>query len=610
MVDSKHLFSGTNLRASPWIFGAAAGLLVLIISVFAINNFKREKQFMQDGLTQEGRAVLGLAASASRDSLRRAFMRGEVESSNLLESVQQVIESMGDHPNLTGLYLVDESGKVLAHSNRDSVGDTLQAEALTLLQTQQKNHLREVSRILESDNDAADVFVMMTPFHLVGPRMNQFREAPMMRRMMGRRGPDRFSPEEAERIFDEMERLKMVMVAELDINDLTVVVRKQLIQITILSVVLLLIGVGGILSLMLLQGLRISQTRLARMATFTDVLVSSLPIGLLAIDQDGIIRTCNRSSRDMLELEMETVEGEVARDMLGPRLREQLFVSDSDAGVTQFEINLANLSGPGRSLHVTRVAVAGGGGEKQGTMLLVQDLSQVRKLEADLQRIEKDAAVGRMAAGVAHELRNPLSSIKGLALLLKSRTDQQGGSDNEAAGLLVDEVERLNRSISELLDYARPTQLKKELTVLGELVGKALTLVRADAEAADISITEHYLDNNTALALDRDKLTQVILNLCLNSIQAMGRGGDLSVSTRMVEDAIQLEISDTGEGIAPELLEKVFEPYHTTKSDGTGLGLAMSRKIIEDHGGSIVLEPNEHQGIKAVVSFPLTHGAA
>ena len=210
-MDSKHLFSGRILRASPWIFGAAAGLLVLIISVFAINNFKREKQFMQDGLTQEGRAVLGLAASASRDSLRRAFMRGEVESSNLLESVQQVIESIGDHPNLTGLYLVDESGKVLAHSNRDSVGDTLQAEALTLLQTQQKNHLREVSRILESDNDAADVFVMMTPFHLVGPRMNQFREAPMMRRMMGRRGPDRFSPEEAERIFDEMERLKMVI---------------------------------------------------------------------------------------------------------------------------------------------------------------------------------------------------------------------------------------------------------------------------------------------------------------------------------------------------------------------------------------------------------------
>ena len=256
MVETKRFFPRRILQASPWIFGAAAGLLAMIISVFAINNFKREKQFMQDGLTQEGRAVLGLVASASRDSLKRAFMRGEVESSNLLESVQQVIESMADHPNLTGLYLVDENGRILAHSDGEYIGETLQPGALALLNTLQQENLPEVSRILESGDGSSDVFVMMTPFRLVGPRMKQFRESPMMRRMMGRRGPERFSPEEAERILEEMDRLKMFMVTELDINDLTTIVRKQLIQITILSIILLLVGVGGILSLMLLQGLQ------------------------------------------------------------------------------------------------------------------------------------------------------------------------------------------------------------------------------------------------------------------------------------------------------------------------------------------------------------------
>jgi two-component system sensor histidine kinase HydH len=238
-------------------------------------------------------------------------------------------------------------------------------------------------------------------------------------------------------------------------------------------------------------------------------------------------------------------------------------------------------------------------------MLLLQDLSEIRKLEDDLQRIEKDAAVGRMAAGVAHELRNPLSSIKGLALLLKSKAGQEG-TEFEAARLLTDEVDRLNRSISELLDYARPARLATEQTSIEQLVSKAVSLIRADAEGAHISIAEQYDASAQTVSVDPDKVTQVILNICLNSIQAMAAGGDMSIISRATELGIEIEIGDSGPGLKPELLEKAFEPYYTTKKDGTGLGLAMSRKIIEDHGGSITLYSTEGAGTTAVIFLPFT----
>jgi two-component system sensor histidine kinase HydH len=237
-------------------------------------------------------------------------------------------------------------------------------------------------------------------------------------------------------------------------------------------------------------------------------------------------------------------------------------------------------------------------------MLLIQDLSNVRELENQLQRSERDAAVGKMAAGVAHELRNPLSSIKGLALLLKSKFNLNDESAQQTADLLVDEVERLNRSISELLDYARPAKLEHRPLIIDDLLSRALMLVRSDAEAGNVEVIEDYRCGASTIDGDEDKLTQVVLNLCLNSIQAMKDGGTLSLSSSLLDGWVTIEISDTGSGISAQNKQRIFEPYFTTKEDGTGLGLAMSAQIIEDHHGQIEISSEPGNGTTVFVKLP------
>jgi two-component system sensor histidine kinase HydH len=229
------------------------------------------------------------------------------------------------------------------------------------------------------------------------------------------------------------------------------------------------------------------------------------------------------------------------------------------------------------------------------------------KIEKELQRSERLAALGKMAAGVAHELRNPLSSIKGLALLLKSKSSDEGSSV-ETADILVQEVERLNRSIEELLDYAKPAKLNKISLDINVVVEKTIQLVAMDMQAQGISLDSYLTEGLPEIMIDEDKLNQVFLNLFLNGIQAMADGGILTVSSIRRGDAIAVVIEDTGSGVAESDLGRVFDPYFTTKNDGTGLGLAMSSKIVEEHEGKIILTSGPGKGTRVEVILPVVSG--
>jgi two-component system sensor histidine kinase HydH len=204
-----------------------------------------------------------------------------------------------------------------------------------------------------------------------------------------------------------------------------------------------------------------------------------------------------------------------------------------------------------------------------------------------------------MAAGVAHELRNPLSSIKGLATLLQSHFTAES-KEAETAEILIKEVERLNRSIGELLEYARPGELFRKRTPINGLLEKTVSLITVDAQSSGVSV---ILDTDTEIPdvfIDPDRFKQVLLNLLLNAVQAMPGGGELRVSSAWAEGEVEITIRDSGVGIDPENLGRVFDPYYTTKNNGTGLGLALSLKIVEEHGGqlTIVSEPGEFTEVR------------
>lgn len=212
---------------------------------------------------------------------------------------------------------------------------------------------------------------------------------------------------------------------------------------------------------------------------------------------------------------------------------------------------------------------------------------QVRLLEEEVRRKEKLAAIGTLAAGVAHEIRNPLSSIKGYATYFGERFPE-GSEDRAAAGVMVREVDRLNRVISDLIGFSRPTDVHLKPTPLTKVAEHALQLLRQDAAQRKVRLVLEATPNLPPALLDADRFGQALLNVCLNALDAMPQGGVMTLRlTNYAANRLCLEVDDTGTGIAPEHMPHIFDPYFTSKGHGTGLGLATVHKIIEAHGGEV-----------------------
>ena len=357
----------------------------------------------------------------------------------------------------------------------------------------------------------------------------------------------------------------------------------------------------------LAHGYSISQESLKRMKAFTGLLISKLPVGIIATDHEGTIRSFNSTAAAMTGRSLDTVQNGEPEAVLPPEVSRFFLLHDESDEMTDREVSLTGAHNAPYSLHVSSLPVYNQDSNYMGRVLLMYDLSELKRLEKEVQRHDRLVALGKMAAGVAHEVRNPLSSIKGFATLLGSRF-KDGSQEHEAADLLVHEAERLNRSITELLNYARPTTLKMEPINLGDIVDSSLKLISSDAQALGVKISLErgpYIPNIEA---DRDKINQVLLNLYLNGLQAMedsSREKELAVSVHFdaAEGAVRVDIRDCGIGILQESIEKVLDPYFTTKPEGTGLGLALAYKIIDEHNGTIRFTSVEGQG--TTVSFTL-----
>lgn len=596
--------SDTLFLASPWLLATASLLLAFIIGVFAVSNFQREKKLMNMALAQEGRAVLNLISSSSRAAFRNLIMQQGFSREAWLESVQEVIENGTEHQGILSLFLVNDRGLIVAHTETVMVGKDVDSSTVSFLRLLRKHEQDPNSRILPKIPDKEQRFQIAALFNPIGAR-NEMPSAMKdgARGRMGRWMRDNQSPHDLETMAPRFSDKALYLVAELDMTAFQNQVRKQFVYIVVLSIVLLLVGIGGLLSLVAIQGFKGSQRQLKTITAFTDVLISSMPLGIIAIDPAGNIKTCNVSGQSMFGINRNVI-GKNYPEIFPEELSRTIQTLSSEGGNLGDAELIISDKGVSKNLHLMCVPIdSGDNGGATGHMILIQDLTTQKNLELEIRRNERHTAVGKMAAGVAHELRNPLSSIKGLALLLKSKFELQS-SGAEAAEILISEVERLDRSISELLDYSRPESLELKKLQLVQPIKKAIRLIRSDAQAEDIEIIEKYENENRLVEGDQDKLTQLFLNLLLNSIQAMKNGGTLTISTQHSSDKASVIITDSGQGIDDVIKEKIFDPYFTTKNDGTGLGLSLSAKIIEDHRGSINIDSALGNGTTVIVTFP------
>jgi two-component system, NtrC family, sensor histidine kinase HydH len=229
----------------------------------------------------------------------------------------------------------------------------------------------------------------------------------------------------------------------------------------------------------------------------------------------------------------------------------------------------------------------------------------LQEAEAQVRRTERLAALGQLSAGLAHEIRNPLSTIKASAEMLFKNFDADQAVAHEMAGFISSEVDRTNALVTRFLDFARPLALRLERTDLTQVIDEAVAEVENHNPPLGVSIYRNYSPEIPPFLLDRQLMERVIYNLLLNAAQASPPRGSITVKTRQLGDTVEIGVIDRGSGIAPKDRESIFNPFFTTKSSGVGLGLAIVSKIVDEHGGQITVESEPGAGSVFRVFLPL-----
>ena len=600
--------SGSSYLAfSPWVLAVAGLLLLLVLGLFGVSNYQREKELLSRSMEQRGLTLMRFINSSTREAIRKHLRAGEAMPT-WEEMVREAMEQAAEQPGVMSVLLVDEQGVILAATGEEMSAKMVAPPTLEMMRRLSRSDAQApVSRVVDKEETGGAGYRFQVGAWQLPPNLpDHFLDGGggMGRRMqMMRRHGDR---QEFAVWQEEMKRLRerpLIYVVVLDFQHFSSSLQRQLLQLVLLAVVILLVGIGGTLSYLTLQGLRGSQQRLGAMTAFTDRLVSALPLGVIATNGSGLIRLCNATASVILQTQAEGLLGKLPSACLPPSLAVFFTRVGNDQGLNPSEVVFDRDPQRILILQVSTMTITDERQGLEGKVLLLRDLTEIRTLEKELRRSERLAALGKMAAGVAHELRNPLSSIKGLAMVLREGKSQE--AVNESGDLLVKEVERLNRSIGELLDYARPANLQRSQVSLADLVGKSVSLIQADAGSLNIAIEVDIPQQLPMLLVDGDKINQVLLNLLINAVQAMPGGGMLKISATCDGQIVTLKLRDSGEGISEEHLPRIFDPYFTTKSDGTGLGLAISTKIVEEHGGTIQVTSRPGEFTEVAVLLPV-----
>jgi two-component system sensor histidine kinase HydH len=220
----------------------------------------------------------------------------------------------------------------------------------------------------------------------------------------------------------------------------------------------------------------------------------------------------------------------------------------------------------------------------------------LREAEAAMRRSERLAALGQLSAGLAHELRNPLGTIRASAEMLMKSVPEESETARELAGFISSEVDRTNSLVTRFLEFARPLELRPQKAELAEVIDRAIAQIERATPRLDVIIYRNYSPDVLPFAFDAELMERVFHNLLLNAAQATPPGGEVTVKTRPVDGSVEISVIDRGKGIAADQLENIFNPFFTTKKDGVGLGLAIVSKIIDLHGGKISVESEPGKG--------------
>lgn len=542
----------------------ASTLLAAILTLTTLRNMNREQHLLENFLLQEGLTLIRSFEAGARTSMMHHM--------NGIDPLQTLVAETTKEKSVVYIRIVWENGETVAEAGE--LPPPMSRAEITKMTTAKGATTRTVAE----DN----IFQLAQIFEPLPPLMP-------MRRMMQRR------QRHSQTLNDKGRQLIVVGLGTLDFNRARVEDRNRAF---FMGAVLFLLGTAGLYFLFLYQSIRVGKSTLANMELYTKNVIESMPDGLITLDSTGSIVSCNYRAEQLLSRPLPELKDLPLEELFSP-LPSDL---EHQPLLLEKELFCRDATGEEIPIRLSTSPLLDHQGHQNGLVLILRDMRDIRKIEQQLELSRRLASLGRMAAGVAHEIRNPLGTLRGFAQYFGHEAGP--GTDGQRyADLMISEVDRLNQTISGLLQFARARKPQLKRFQAQEFFSKVTTLMEADFGASQIAFHQQF-DPELSLFADPDLLLQVLLNLLKNSISVTASGGQVTLNARNHDGEVTIAVTDTGRGMTAEEQEKLFDPFFSTRKDGTGMGLAVSHQIVEQHHGRIEVSSKRDLGTIMKVILP------
>ena len=506
------------------------------------------------------------AVAVRRKSNRGGAIVVNVDASYLLEFRKKIgfgkmIQDIGDNSGVEYILLQDDKGIIAASKTIKEMSSLQEDNFLASAFEKDSVFTRE------ADFENRKVFEVVKPFFVEGDKIGLFRLGLSM---------------------SQMDALESRMI------------RRGI----ILSLVLFVIAVIVISSIFVSQNLATVKEEYERVQTYSGSIIQNMTDALVTTDKNGLITIFNKNAETLFSVKETDVLGNGFVDVLGNEFQFLEETLNEKGDINNIEVDYVDSKNTNKILLASTAKAYDKSGNIDSFTIVFRDITGVRNMERQVQQHEKMAAMGELASGVAHEIRNPLNAISMVAQRYKKefKPTVKNEEYDSMTEVLLTETNRVNNIIQQFLRFARPPKLNKTNIKINDLVKSIFAMVEPQCKSKGLEF-EVKCDCEEEVSLDIDLMKQVLLNILQNSIDATGKG-KIKAMVFKKDNMVVFEISDTGSGIPQDKLDKIFNLYFTTKPSGTGMGLSIVQQIVSQHNGNLKVESKEGKGTKFIIEIP------
>lgn len=565
---------GVPQSKQPFRFSkAAAGLLAatlalgVLLTFSTIQNINRAQLLMENFLHEKGETILRSIEAGGRASMIMMHHMSGVDPLHTL-----LIENSKEE-NILFIAVLNPDGSILDQAGypEPSVFSEHDIQAMT-----------ESGQTLTRLNRTSGVFTYSKMFTVGDHRRRMHLPA-----------------EDRQKWLLQLADSQKIISIGLDAKEFESARKQDVRHALFMAAILFLVGFAGLYVLFLYHKVRQTGATLADMKLYTDSVIDSIPVSLVTLDAREHIVSCNRNAEDLFGYSLAELHGKNIQEAL-PNIS-NTFVESCGTSIEK------SVDSPGRDgktipLIISCSPLLNHEDVNIGKVLIMQDVSSIKNLEIQLERSRRMAALGQMAAGIAHEIRNPLGTLRGFAQFFGNQ-EVAGKDSKQYSELMISEIDRLNQTISGLLQFSRPREPQLQRINLDDLLKNVTILI--DGDLKNHAVHFHcQTDTGIEMDADPDLLLQILMNLLKNSINATREGDEISVRCSEDEQLVRISVEDTGCGMSSKVRERMFDPFFTTTKTGTGLGLAVSHQILEQHHGEFEVVTEAGRGTAVTVKLP------